>query len=235
MCSFLILSFIVTPRENLSNFFSATSICLSCLCVIAAVSSLYIVAGLTIYDMSGNCILSSTTNWILCYIKTYLYLCYMFARETKRRLAEAEAALGRLSDSQLGGKRQPGESERDTHDDAGERERWGRMRVDDLRETEGRRHETAIPRSASANDLSVAGKVPAFLASCHLLWHFLWQSIHVSIQFLDWFVIVGGKFHGQNYYRSRKWEAKNGHFITSVPLVYNYNGSKCNILRLCNH
>ena len=93
-------------------------------------------------------------------------------RETKRRLAEAEAALGRLSDSQLGRKRQSGESERDTHDDAGERERsspWGRMRVDDLRETEGRRHETAIPRSASANDLSVAGKVSAFLASCHLL------------------------------------------------------------------
>ena len=82
---------------------------------------------------------------------------FMFARETKRRLAEAEAALGRVSDSQFGGKRQPGESERDRHDETGERERWGRMRVDDLRETEGRRHETAIPRSASANELSVAG------------------------------------------------------------------------------
>ena len=90
----------------------------------------------------------------------------MFSRETKRRLAEAEAALGRLSDSQLCGKRQPVESERDQRDETGEREMsspWGRMRVDDLRETEGRRHETAIPRSASANDLSVTGKVPAFL------------------------------------------------------------------------
>ena len=89
----------------------------------------------------------------------------MFSRETKRRLAEAEAALGRLSDSQLGGKRQPGESQQVTRDEGGERERWGRMRVDDLRETEGRRHET-IPRSTSANDLSVAGKVTAFLAFC---------------------------------------------------------------------
>ena len=94
---------------------------------------------------------------------------FTFARETKRRLAEAEAALGRVSDSQFGGKRQPGESERDRHDDTGERERWGRMRVDDLRETEGRRHETAIPRSASANELSVAGRVAAFLAFCNIL------------------------------------------------------------------
>ena len=47
MCSFLILSFLVTPIVNLSIFISATSISSTCFFVTATVSSPYTIAGLT--------------------------------------------------------------------------------------------------------------------------------------------------------------------------------------------
>ena len=47
MCSFLFLSFLVTPVANLNIFISATSISSTCFFVIATVSSPYIIAGLT--------------------------------------------------------------------------------------------------------------------------------------------------------------------------------------------
>ena len=47
MCSFLILSFLVTPKANLNIFISATSISSTCFFVTATVSSPYTIAGLT--------------------------------------------------------------------------------------------------------------------------------------------------------------------------------------------
>ena len=47
MCSFLILSFLVTPIANLNIFISATSISFTCFFVTATVSSPYTIAGLT--------------------------------------------------------------------------------------------------------------------------------------------------------------------------------------------
>ena len=47
MCSFLILSFLVTPIANLSIFISANSISSTCFIVTATVSSPYTIAGLT--------------------------------------------------------------------------------------------------------------------------------------------------------------------------------------------
>ena len=47
MCSFLILSFLVTPIANLNIFISATSISSTCFFVTATVSSPYTIAGLT--------------------------------------------------------------------------------------------------------------------------------------------------------------------------------------------
>ena len=48
MCSFLILSFLITPIANLNIFISATSISSTCFFVTATVSSPYTIAGLTI-------------------------------------------------------------------------------------------------------------------------------------------------------------------------------------------
>ena len=47
MCSFLILSILVTPKENLNSFKSATCSSASCLLVISAVSKPYNIADLT--------------------------------------------------------------------------------------------------------------------------------------------------------------------------------------------
>ena len=60
MCSFLILSFLVTPIVNLSIFISATSISSTCFFVTATVSSPYTIAGLTTelytfaFTLAGN-------------------------------------------------------------------------------------------------------------------------------------------------------------------------------------
>ncbi|KAK2190784.1 hypothetical protein NP493_68g01001 [Ridgeia piscesae] len=91
--------------------------------------------------------------------------------ETKKRLSEAEAAVGHGTDSQLGGKRQlegsstpydvqheaGGESSSAARgDNSPQRERMRKM----VQEGEGRRrHEGVLPRSTSANDLSTAESV----------------------------------------------------------------------------
>ena len=60
MCSFQILSFLVTPIANLNIFISATSISSTCFFVTATVSSPYTIAGLTIelytfpFTLAGN-------------------------------------------------------------------------------------------------------------------------------------------------------------------------------------
>ena len=67
MCSFLILSFLVTPIANLNIFISATSISSTCFFVTATVSSPYTIAGLTIelytfpFTLAGN-LLSQITH-----------------------------------------------------------------------------------------------------------------------------------------------------------------------------
>ena len=71
MCSFLILSFLVTPIANLNIFISATSISSTCFFVIATVSSPYIIAGLTTelytfpFTLAGNLLSQITPDTFL--------------------------------------------------------------------------------------------------------------------------------------------------------------------------
>ena len=71
MYSFLILSFLVTPRANLNIFISATSISSICFFVTAAVSSPYTIAGLTTelytfpFTLAGNLLSQITPNTLL--------------------------------------------------------------------------------------------------------------------------------------------------------------------------
>ena len=71
MCSFLILSFLVTPIANLSIFISATSISSTCFFVTATVSSLYTIAGLTTelytfpFTLAGNLLSQITPDIFL--------------------------------------------------------------------------------------------------------------------------------------------------------------------------
>ena len=71
MCSFLILSFLVTPIANLSIFISATSISSTCFFVTATVSSPYTIAGLTTelytfsFTLAGNLLSQITSDTLL--------------------------------------------------------------------------------------------------------------------------------------------------------------------------
>ena len=71
MCSFLILSFLVTPIVNLSIFISATSISSTCFFVTATVSSPYTIAGLTTelytfpFTLAGNLLSQITPDTLL--------------------------------------------------------------------------------------------------------------------------------------------------------------------------
>ena len=71
MCSFLILSFLVTPIANLSIFISATSISSTCFFVTATVSSPYTIAGLTTklctfpFTLAGNLLSQITPDTLL--------------------------------------------------------------------------------------------------------------------------------------------------------------------------
>ena len=71
MCSFLILSFLVTPIANLNIFISATSISSACFFVIATVSSPYTIAGLTTelytfpFTLTGNLLSQITPDTLL--------------------------------------------------------------------------------------------------------------------------------------------------------------------------
>ena len=71
MCSFLILSFLVSPIANLSIFISATSISSTCFFVTATVSSPYTIAGLTTklytfpFTLAGNFLPQITPDTLL--------------------------------------------------------------------------------------------------------------------------------------------------------------------------
>ena len=71
MCSFLILSFLVTPIANLNIFISATSISSNCFFVTATVSSPYTIAGLTTelytipFTIAGNLLSQITPDTLL--------------------------------------------------------------------------------------------------------------------------------------------------------------------------
>ena len=71
MCSFLILSFLVTPIANLSIFISANSISSTCFFVTATVSSPYTIAGLTTelytfpFTLAGNLLSQITPDTLL--------------------------------------------------------------------------------------------------------------------------------------------------------------------------
>ena len=71
MCSFLILSFLVTPIVNLNIFISATSISFTCFFVTATVSSPYTIAGLTTelctfpFTLAGNLLSQITPDTLL--------------------------------------------------------------------------------------------------------------------------------------------------------------------------
>ena len=71
MCSFLILSFLVTPIANLNIFISAASISSTCFFVTAIVSSLYTIAGLTTklytfpFTLAGNLLSQITPHTFL--------------------------------------------------------------------------------------------------------------------------------------------------------------------------
>ena len=71
VCSFLILSFLVTPIANLNIFISATSISSTCFFVTATVSSPYTIAGLTIelytfpFTLAGNLLSQITPDIFL--------------------------------------------------------------------------------------------------------------------------------------------------------------------------
>ena len=71
MCSFLILSFLVTPIANLNIFISATSISSTCFFVTATVSIPYTIAGLTIelysfpFTLAGNLLSQITPDIFL--------------------------------------------------------------------------------------------------------------------------------------------------------------------------
>ena len=71
MCSFLILSFLVTPIANLSIFISATSIYSTCFFVTAGVSSPYTIAGLITelynfpFTLAGNLLPQITSDTFL--------------------------------------------------------------------------------------------------------------------------------------------------------------------------
>ena len=71
MCSFLILSFLVTPIVNLSIFISATSISFTCFFVTATVSRPYTIAGLTTelytfpFTLAGNLLSQITPDTFL--------------------------------------------------------------------------------------------------------------------------------------------------------------------------
>ena len=71
MCSFLILSFLVTPITNLNIFISATSISSTCFFVTATVSNPYTIAGLTIelytfpFTLAGNLLSQITPDTLL--------------------------------------------------------------------------------------------------------------------------------------------------------------------------
>ena len=71
MCSFLILSFLVTPIANLNIFISATSISSTCFFVTATVSSPYTIAGLITelytfpFTLAGNLLSQITPDTLL--------------------------------------------------------------------------------------------------------------------------------------------------------------------------
>ena len=71
MCSFLILSFLITPKANLNIFNSATSTSSTCFFVTAFVSSPYIIAGLTTelytfpFTLAGNLLSQITPDTLL--------------------------------------------------------------------------------------------------------------------------------------------------------------------------
>ena len=71
MCSFLIMSFLVTPIANLNIFISATSISSTCFFVTATVSSPYTCAGLTTelftfpFTLGGNLLSQITPDTLL--------------------------------------------------------------------------------------------------------------------------------------------------------------------------
>ena len=71
MCSFLILSFLVTSIANLNIFISATSISFTCFFVSATVSSPYTIVGLTTelytfpFTLAGNLLLQITPDTLL--------------------------------------------------------------------------------------------------------------------------------------------------------------------------
>ena len=71
MCSFLILSFLVTPIANLSIFISATSISSTCFFVTATVSTPYTITGLTTelytfsFTLAGNLLSQITPDTLL--------------------------------------------------------------------------------------------------------------------------------------------------------------------------
>ena len=71
MCSFLILSFLVTPIANLNIFISATSISSTCFFVTTTVSSPYAIAGLTTelytfpFTLAGNLLSQITPDTFL--------------------------------------------------------------------------------------------------------------------------------------------------------------------------
>ena len=77
--SFLILSFLVTPIENLNIFISATSISYTCFFVTATVSSPYIIAGLTaelytfLFTLAGNLLSQITPDTFSPSISSCLY------------------------------------------------------------------------------------------------------------------------------------------------------------------
>ena len=71
MCSFLILSFLVTPIVNLSIFISATSISSTCFFVTVTISSSYTIASLTTelytfpFTLAGNLLSQITPDTLL--------------------------------------------------------------------------------------------------------------------------------------------------------------------------
>ena len=71
MCSFLILSFLVTPIVNLNIFITAISISFTCFFVTATVSSPYTIAGFTTklytfpFSLAGNLLSQITSNTLL--------------------------------------------------------------------------------------------------------------------------------------------------------------------------
>ena len=71
MYSFLIMSFLVTPIENLKIFISGTSISFTCFFVIATVSSPHTIAGLTTelytfpFTLAGNLLSQITPDTFL--------------------------------------------------------------------------------------------------------------------------------------------------------------------------